>query len=126
MVEESEATRRGAFQAGVESEVARVRGGAVMGSHDDVIVDEGTSDADLERFTGLVEVMWGAASGLLNDRGHAAPQLRVVASADIMATSAVEGDRLGLGPDRRTGAPAQSVWGASSQAKPSPLERPRQ
>ena len=72
MVEESEATRRGAFQAGVESEVARVRGDAVLGSHDDVIVAEGLVKRyrDVTAVDGVsLSVAAGSVLGVLGPNG---------------------------------------------------------
>jgi hypothetical protein len=69
----------------------------------DVEVEDEAAAQQAERFASVAQAMWSGASVFLRARSNEPPSLRVVASKDIMATTAIECDRLGLPADRRTG-----------------------
>ncbi len=70
----------------------------------EVVVPEELSGSSTELLTSVSQTMGAAVGQLLLERGLEAPEVRVVVARDIMAATAVEGERLGLSPDRRSGA----------------------
>jgi hypothetical protein len=54
-------------------------------------------------FTTATKIMFGVAAKLLEGRGLAAPETRIVVTGDLLSALAGESARLGLAPDRREG-----------------------
>ena len=69
----------------------------------DVVLPDGARGEAAEFFERAARAMCFAATGLLDDRRVAQPEVRIVAAANVMDVAAAEGKRLGLQPDRRVG-----------------------